>query len=84
MSMKEVIVYVKAADPYSVRACTLLRMKEVTFETRDVSHYADEMLIVTGNSIAPQIVINGRAIGNFEALGSLELKGELDRLLAAK
>ncbi len=77
-----VIVYVKAGDPYSVRACTLLRMKEVVFETRDVSHYADEMVAVTGCAVAPQIVIHDRAIGDFEALGSLELRGELDRLLS--
>jgi glutaredoxin len=79
-----VVVYTKAADPYSVRACTLLRMKGVTFVERDVAQpaVAAEMVAVTGSSVAPQVVIHGHAIGGFEALGSLELRGELDALLA--
>jgi glutaredoxin len=78
-----VVVYTKVADPYSVRACTLLRMKGVTFVEKEVAApgVVDEMLRVTGSSSTPQIVIHGTVVGGFEELGSLELKGELDRLL---
>jgi glutaredoxin len=77
-------VYTKAADPYSVRACTLLRMKQIDFVEKQLPEYAEEMFRVTGSGVAPQIVINGRCIGGFDVLGSLELRGELDRLLIAK
>ncbi len=76
-----VVVYTKVADPYSVRACTLLRMKNVDFIEKKLPEYAEEMFRVTGSGVAPQIVINGRCIGSFDVLGSLELRGELDRLL---
>lgn len=79
-----VVVYTKPADPYSVRACTLLRMKDVAFVEKSVAQpsVAEEMQRVTGSSVPPQIVVHGRVIGGFDALGSLELRGELDRLLA--
>jgi len=81
-----VVVYTKQADPYSVRACTLLRMKAVSFVEKDAAlpEVAAEMLAVTGSSVAPQILIHGRCIGGFDALGSLELRGELDRLLVER
>lgn len=77
-----VIVYTKQADPYSARACTLLRMKGVAFVERKLPEHADEMLKATGSRAAPQIIVHGRPIGGFDQLGSLDLKGELDRLLS--
>jgi glutaredoxin len=56
-------------------------MKEVDFEEREIPAFADEMLEVTGSASAPQIVVHGVVVGSFEELGSLELRGELDRLL---
>ena len=79
-----VVVYTKVADPYSVRACTLLRMKNVDFIEKQLPEHADEMFRITGSGVAPQIVIHGRCIGSFDVLGSLELRGELDRLLEKK
>lgn len=79
-----VVVYTKVADPYSIRACTLLRMKEINFVEKKLPEYAKEMFNVTGSGAAPQIVINGRSIGGFDVLSSLELRGELDRLLVKK
>lgn len=67
-----------------MRACTLLRMKDVAFVEKNAAllEVAAEMLAVTGSSLVPQIIIHGRCIGGFDVLGSLELRGELDRLLA--
>ena len=79
--MKEVVIYTKVADPYSVRACTLLRMKEIPFTEKRLPKYAEEMRRVTGSDKAPQVVIAGKVIGGFDTLGSLDLKGELDKLL---
>ena len=76
-----VIVYTKIADPYSIRACSLLRMKEVQYVEKRVPEYREEMERRTGSTRVPQVIIHGKAIGGFDQLGSLELKGELDALL---
>lgn len=82
--MNEVVLYGRVSDPYMVRARALLNAKNVRFTEKELPEYSEEMQRVTGASEGPQIVIGGRAIGSFDALGSLELKGELDRLLVAK
>lgn len=76
-----VIIYTKDLDPYSHRAKALLTMKRVAFIEKKIPEHQIEMERVTGSSETPQIVINGRAIGSFDALGSLELQGKLDELL---
>jgi glutaredoxin 3 len=74
-----VVLYTKEADPYSVRAKSMLRMKGVAFTEKHVS--PEELQKLFGTTITPQIVINGKHIGSFDQLGSLELQGKLDELL---
>jgi glutaredoxin len=57
-------------------------MKGVAFVEKSLPEFAEEMRSVTGARDGPQILIGERAIGGFDALGSLELKGELDTLVA--
>lgn len=76
-----IIIYTKPTDPYGLRAQTLLRMKHASFEVRSLPEFYNEMQQQTGKNIGPQIIINGRVIGGFEELGSLDLHGELDKLL---
>lgn len=68
-------------DPYSARARALLTSKRVAFEERPLPKHMSDMLQLTGSTEAPQIVINGVAVGGYEKLSSLELRGELDKLL---
>jgi glutaredoxin 3 len=78
-----VVVYGRTSDPYTVRARALLNAKGIHFTEKTLPEHLDEMQRVTGAPDGPQILIGGRAIGGFDALGSLELRGELDRLVQA-
>lgn len=79
--MAFVIIYTKKADPYSVRAMAILKAKQVPYDERPLPQHEQELIKRLGTSEVPQIIINGRHIGGFEQLGSLDLKGELDKLL---
>jgi glutaredoxin 3 len=81
---KTVTIYTKQADPYSVRAMTLLRMKGVSFTEKQLPEHEAEMKAKTGTTTVPQILIGDEHIGSFDALGSLELQGKLDELLRAQ
>ncbi len=76
-----VVLYAKPVDPYSARARAFLTAKRIAFEERELPAHSQEMILRTGSSQVPQILINGISIGGFEELGSLELRGELDKLL---
>jgi glutaredoxin 3 len=42
----------------------------------------EEMVVASGRRTVPQIFIDGRPVGGFEELWTLEQSGELDQLLA--
>ncbi len=84
MSVARVILYGRESDPYTHRARTLLTMKGIAFVEKPLPLHYDEMKTVTGGAEGPQLVIDGKAIGGFDALGSMDLRGELDRLLMQK
>lgn len=78
-------IYFKGWCPYSRRALALLSRKGVAFEaidlTRDTDDRKREMRERSGRTTVPQIFINGRPVGGFDDLASLERSGALDRLL---
>lgn len=70
---------------YCAAARMLLTRRGVEFE--DVSVTADpqrlaEMQQFSGCKSVPQIFIDDRHIGGFDALSELDMNGELDKLLA--
>lgn len=80
--MASVIIFTKKADPYSVRAKAFLDAKRVNYIEKVLPEFASELRSLCGTEQTPQIFINDVHIGSFDALGSLELRGELDRLLS--
>lgn len=83
--MANVIMYTKANCPYCEHAKTLLSQKKVTFtEIRvDLDDDArEEMMRLSGRKTVPQIFINGKAIGGYDDLATLEKSGKLNELLA--
>ena len=76
-----VVIYTKAADPYSIRAKALLRAKHVVFEERELPEHEKELRSLCKTTVTPQILIHGVHIGSFAELGSLELSGKLDHML---
>jgi glutaredoxin 3 len=69
-----------------VRAKALLNNKKAAFEEIDVSDDDDlrEQMVkrAGGRRTVPEIFVNGRIIGGYDELRALELKGDLDPLLA--
>lgn len=83
--MAEVVVYLTRSCSYCVRARQLLKSKGVAFTEVGVDQDPAkrvEMQRLSGRSTVPQIFINGRPIGGFAELWTLETSGELDKLLS--
>ena len=84
--MAKVEVYTTPYCPFCVRAKTLLNNKKVAFEEIDVSEDPElrEAMVqrAGGRRTVPEIFVNGRIIGGYDELRALELKGELDAILA--
>lgn len=78
-------VYTTDYCPYCTRAKALLQGKGVVFAEIDVSDDDAKrqwLIKTTGLRTVPQIFINGKSIGGFDALADLDARGELDGLLA--
>ncbi|HXD91318.1 MAG TPA: glutaredoxin 3 [Candidatus Binataceae bacterium] len=84
--MARIEIYTTPYCPFCVRAKALLNSKKVAFEEIDVSDDDDlrEQMVkrAGGRRTVPEIFVNGRIIGGFDELRALDLKGELDPLLA--
>ena len=84
--MAEITMYTTAVCPYCVNAERLLKSKGVTQINKirvDLQpELRLEMMSKTGRRTVPQIYIDERHIGGFDDLRALDLKGELDPLLA--
>lgn len=84
--MARVEIYTTAYCPFCVRAKALLAHKGVKYTEIDVG--GDPILrakmtkLAGGRRTVPQIFVNGRSIGGFDELASLERAGKLDPLLA--
>jgi glutaredoxin 3 len=85
-SLARIEIYTTPYCPFCVRAKALLNSKKVAFEEIDVSDDDDlrEQMVkrAGGRRTVPEIFVNGRIIGGFDELRALDLKGELDPLLA--
>lgn len=82
--MNKVKLYTTDYCPFCRRAEKLLQNKGVPFESIDVTHNDElrEWLVSeTGRKTVPQIFINGKSVGGFTDLETLNRSGELDKLL---
>ncbi len=84
--MAKVQVYTTTYCPFCTRAKTLLKNKGVAFEEIDVTH-DDELRqkmieLAGGRRTVPEIFINDKIIGGYDELRALEMRGELDSILA--
>jgi len=84
--MAKVVMYSTAVCPYCIRAEHLLHSKGVSeIEKIRVDLQPElriEMIEKTGRRTVPQIFINGKHVGGFDDLASLNHAGKLDALLA--
>ena len=85
-TVAKVQVYTTTYCPFCTRAKSLLKHKGVAFEEIDVTD--DDKLrqkmveLAGGRRTVPEIFINGKIVGGYDELRELEMKGELDSLLA--
>jgi GrxC family glutaredoxin len=82
--MADIEIYTKEWCPYCTRAKALLNAKGLSFREVDVT--ADraaeqEMIARSGQRTVPQIFIEGKSVGGYDALATLNMSGELDRRL---
>jgi len=83
--MAEVRIYTTPTCGYCHAALALLRAKGIAFEQIDVSRdpaMRRRLVELTGVTTVPQIFIDGRPIGGFTDMLSLERRGELAPMLA--
>ena len=84
--MPKVIMYTTAICPYCINAERFLTAKGVTqIDKIRVDLQPEQrikMMEKTGRRTVPQIYINDQYIGGFDELRALDLKGQLEPLLA--
>lgn len=82
--MPNVVMYSTAICPYCVRAKHLLDNKGVRYEEIRIEHDQEvlqEMMRRSNRHTVPQIFIDDYHVGGYDDLASLEMSGQLDRLL---
>ena len=82
----KVEVYTTTYCPFCTRAKSLLKSKNIAFVEIDVTEddelRAKMIELSGGRRTVPEIFINGKIVGGYDELRALEMKGELDALLA--
>jgi glutaredoxin 3 len=81
----QVTIYTRQWCGYCTAAERLLRGKGIEFENIDCTGDRAKrawLAEVTGRTTVPQIFIDGRAIGGYDDMRTLDRSGELDKLLA--
>lgn len=84
MDQKPVLIYVKHRSPRSWRAKRLFRSKGYAFEVVEVPSEGELPAPPgrkTGNTTVPQVFVDGRLVGGFDAITALDRAGQLDRLV---
>lgn len=85
MIMASIIVYSTLTCPYCVNAKELLDSKGVEYKVvyvdKDPTQLAEMLSKSNGSRTVPQIFIDGKHIGGFSDLKSLNESGKLDALL---
>lgn len=84
--MAKVAIYTTEYCPFCIRAKSLLREKGVEFEEIDVTDdpalRAKMVELAGGRRTVPEIFVNGRIIGGYDELRTLDMEGRLDAVLA--
>ncbi len=84
--MPKIEIYTQPWCPFCARAVNLLTRKGVPFEEINAPSGSPERAranALSGRTSVPQIVVDGRLLGDSERLATLERAGELDALLTA-
>lgn len=84
MDQKQVVVYVERRNPRCWATKRLLRRKGYALEVVDVSVERGSrawLVRTTGRNTLPQVFVDGRLVGDFGVIRSLESSGNLDRLV---
>lgn len=83
--MKKIIIYTTDTCPYCVRAKSLLKKKNASYEEVNVSNdeiLRDAMIAKAGGRrTVPQIFIDDYHVGGCDDLYELDSQGKLDELL---
>ena len=86
MNLAKIEIYTAGYCPFCTRAKSLLRDKGVEFQEIDVSDdpaLREKMAeLAGGRRTVPEIFVNGRIIGGYDELRTLDIEGKLDALLA--
>ena len=81
------IIYTTKFCSYCDMAKSLLKKREIDYQTIDVTDSPEKrkMLIQRSGGLktVPQIFIDGRHIGGFDALQKIDREGELEELIQA-
>ena len=84
--MAKVEIYTTNYCPFCIRAKSLLKRKGVAFEEIDVTDddaMREKMIELSGGRrTVPEIFINGKIVGGYDELSALDVRGELDAMLA--
>ncbi len=82
--MPKVIVYTRDYCPFCRHAKALLHSKGVEFEEIDIGDdeaLQEEIWRLSRLKTVPQIFVDGKPVGGYEALRQLDASGELDQIL---
>ena len=89
--MKKIEIYTVDYCPYCHKAKELLDKKNIPYKEIDITENEDvyrkelgDFYEIKGTVTVPQIIINGKRIGGFDVLESLDKTGELDRILTSE
>lgn len=85
--MPEVVIYTQPWCPYCARAKNLLARKGVAFREVNAPHGTSERQESIersgGRTSVPQVFVDGRYVGDSDALAALDAAGKLDAMLRA-
>jgi glutaredoxin 3 len=83
--MPRITVYTTRWCGYCVRAKALLQSRGLEYDEislDDDPHFRQTLLDLTGGWTVPQILVDDRPIGGYDALWALDRSGRLDTLAA--
>ena len=84
--MAKVEIYTTSYCPFCIRAKSLLTRKGIGFNEIDVTDddaLREKMIELSGGRrTVPEIFINGKIVGGYDELSTLDARGELDEMLA--
>ncbi len=84
MNQKKVVIYNRTLCWYCWRAKRLLKRKRYQFEVVDLTNDSEGrawLAETTGRRTVPQVFVDGRPVGGFDDIRTLDRSGELDLLV---